>query len=275
MDFVTAHGARIPAIGLGTYPMRGEACVAAVEAALGCGYRHIDTAAGYGNEAEVGEGVRAAGVHRDEVFITTKVPPEDLAPRDMQRAVENSLKALGMDRVDLLLIHWPSRTIPAGETVRTLNDMYRRGFARHIGVSNFNVKLVEQAWAATEAPLVCNQCEYHPYLDQEALLQACRKRGMAFTAYAPVGHGQELRDPAVVAIAEALGRTPAQVMLRWLIQQPGVIAIPKSANADRIRENLDVFGFSLDDSQMSALAALARPSGRLIASPVLAPGWEA
>ena len=274
MDFVTAHGARIPAIGLGTYPMRGETCVAAVTAALGSGYRHIDTAAGYNNEAEVGEGVRASGVPRDQIFITTKIRPEDLATGDMQRAVEQSLKALGIETADLVLIHWPSRTIPAGQTVRTLNDVHRRGLARHVGVSNFNVKLLEQAWAATEVPLACNQCEYHPYLEQEALLKACRARGMAFTAYAPVGQGQELHDPVVVGIAKSLGRTPAQVVLRWLIQQPGVVAIPKSANPDRIRENFDVFGFSLDDTQMSALAALARPDARLIGSPVFDPDWE-
>lgn len=274
MDFVTAHGARIPAIGFGTFPMRGETCVKAVEAALGCGYRHIDTAAGYNNEPEVGEAVRASGVPRDQIFITTKIRPEDLAAGDMQRAVEQSLKAIGIDVVDLVLIHWPSQTIPAGQTVRTLNDVHRRGLARHIGISNFNVKLVEQAWAATEVPLACNQCEYHPYLDQKPLLAACRARGMAFTAYAPVGWGQELGDPAVVAIAQALGRTPAQVVLRWLIQQPGVVAIPKSASPDRIRENLDVFGFSLGDAQMSALAALARPGSRLIGSPVFDPDWE-
>jgi diketogulonate reductase-like aldo/keto reductase len=274
MDFVNAHGARMPAIGFGTFPMRGETCVKAVAAALDCGYRHIDTAAGYNNEPEVGEAVRASGVPRDDIFITTKIRPEDLAEGDMQRAVEQSLKALGIDVVDLVLIHWPSQTIPVVKTVRSLNDVHRRGLARHIGISNFNVKLVAQAWAATAVPLACNQCEYHPYLDQKALLDACRVRGMAFTAYAPVGWGHELTDPAVVAIAEAVGRTPAQVVLRWLIQQPGVVAIPKSASSDRIRENLDVFGFRLDDTQMSAVSALARPSSRLIGSPVHDPDWE-
>ncbi len=271
---VLAHGAEIPAIGLGTYPMRGERCVAAVETALVYGYRHIDTASGYQNEAEVGQGIRGAGIPREDIFVTTKITPWDLAEGDMQRAVERSLKALGLDVADLILIHWPSRTIPAAETVRTLNDVKRRGLARHIGVSNYTVALLEEAWAATEEPLAVNQCEFHPYLDQQRLRAACRARGMAFTAYAPLGQGAELKDPAVTGIARALGRTPAQVLLRWALQHEGTCAIPKSATPSRIRENLAVFDFSLSAEQMDVLSGLARPGSRIIADPDLAPAWD-
>jgi 2,5-diketo-D-gluconate reductase B len=274
MQMVTAHGAKIPQIGFGTWPMKGEECVRAVEAALAAGYRHIDTAAGYQNEREVGEALRASGLKREEVFITTKIRPWDLADGDMQRAAEASLKQLSVDQVDLILIHWPSRTLPVAETTRSLNDVKRRGFARNIGVSNYPTKLLEDAWAATDEPLAVNQCEYHPYLNQDKLIAACRARDMAFTAYSPLGLSRELGDPAIREIAARLGKTPAQVVLRWVLQQ-GIVAIPKSRTPERIRENIDVFGFELPPSDMKAIAALARPGSRLINDPDVAPVWDA
>jgi diketogulonate reductase-like aldo/keto reductase len=273
MQVVTAHGAKIPQIGFGTWPMKGEECVRAVEAALAAGYRHIDTAAGYQNEREVGEALRASGVKREEIFITTKIRPWDLAEGDMQRAAEASLKQLGVDQVDLILIHWPSRTLSVTETTRSLNGVKRRGFARNIGVSNYPIRLLDEAWAATEEPLAVNQCEYHPYLNQDKLIAACRARDMAFTAYSPLGQRRELDDPAIERIAKMLGRTSAQVVLRWLLQQ-GVVAIPKSATPERIRENFDVFGFSLSPEDMHTISALARPGSRLVKDPDLAPVWD-
>ena len=275
MQFVTAHGAKIPAIGFGTWPMRGEECVRAVAAALEAGYRHVDTASGYGNEREVGEAIRASGVPREEIFVTTKIGPSDLAEGVMQRAAATSLANLGMEEVDLILIHWPSRTLPTADAIRTLNDVKRRGMARHIGVSNFTTKLLAEAWKATKEPIVTNQCEYHPHLNQDRLIAACRARGMAFTSYAPVGRGEVLRDPTVRSIAERLGKTPAQVVLRWHIQQNGVVAIPKSAKPARIRENFQVFDFALKAEDMVEISGLSRPTGRVVDPSDVAPGWDA
>lgn len=274
MLYVTAHGAKIPAIGFGTWPMRGDECRRAVSAALEAGYRHIDTAAGYSNEREVGEAIRGSGIPRDDIFVTTKVGPSNLAEGVMQEAVASSLKQLGMEEVDLLLIHWPSRTLAAADTILTLNDVKRRGLARHIGVSNYTAALLEESWAATEEPIVVNQCEYHPYLSQEKVLAACRAHGMAFTSYSPVGRGGELADPVVTGVAERIGRTPAQVVIRWHIQQHGVVAIPKSARPSRIRENFGVFDFELEPGDMAAISALARPDGRVIDPSDVAPDWD-
>ena len=275
MQFVEAHGAKIPAIGFGTWPLRGEACRRAVSAALEAGYRHIDTAAFYKNEREVGEAVRGSGLPRDALFVTTKVGAESLADGDMQRAVAASLEKLGMDQVDLVLIHWPSRTLSPAATIRTLNEVKRRGMARHIGVSNYTTGLLEESWAASEEPIVVNQCEYHPYLSQAKVIAACRAHGTAFTSYSPLGKGTPLlSDPAVTAIAERLGKSPAQVVLRWHIQQAGVIAVPKSGKPSRIRENLGVFDFALGPEEMAAISALAKPDGRVIDPAGAAPDWD-
>lgn len=274
MQSVMAHGARIPAIGFGTWPMRGKECVRAVVAALEAGYRHVDTAAGYSNEQDVGEAIRSSGIPREEIFVTTKIRPSDLAEGDMQRAVAASLKQLGMDHVDLILIHWPSRTLPVADTIRPLNDVKRRGMASHIGVSNFTAGLLAEAWDATEEPIAVNQCEYHPRLSQDKVIAACRARGMAFTSYSPIGRGDVLREPVVRRIAERLNRTAAQVVLRWHIQQDGVIAIPKSADPQRIRENFGVFDFALETDDMAAIGRLAQPGGRMVLGQGVAPEWD-
>ena len=270
---VRANGAEIPAIGLGTWQLRGDAASEAVAHALTVGYRGIDTAAMYDNEEAVGAGIRAAGRPRDEVFVTTKVWYTDLAPADLQRSAEASLKRLGLSEVDLLLIHWPNAAIPLEGTIAALCEAKRRGLARHVGVSNFPVALVERAVTAATEPLVANQCEYHPRLDQSKVIAACRRHGLAFISYCPIGKGALLETPAVTDIAARHGRTPAQVVLRWHVQQ-GVAAIPKSGNATRIAENLDVFGFALSDEEMRTLASLARPDGRMV-DPGWAPRWDA
>jgi diketogulonate reductase-like aldo/keto reductase len=274
MQFVTAHGAKIPAIGFGTWPMRGRECVRAVVAALQAGYRHVDTAAGYANEQDVGEAIRSASIRRDEIFVTTKIGPSDLAEGDMQRAVAASLRKLGMDHVDLILIHWPSRTLPVADTIRPLNDVKRRGMASHIGVSNFTTTLLAEAWEATDEPIAVNQCEYHPRLNQDKVIGACRARGMAFTSYSPIGRGDALGEPVVQRIAERLHRTAAQVVLRWHIQQDGVIAIPKSAHPERIRENFGVFDFALEADDMAAISGLAQPNGRILLARDIGPEWD-
>jgi len=273
---VTAGGASIPVIGYGTWPLKGEECTRAVVTALESGYRHIDTAAMYENEAAVGEGLRASGVARDDVWVTSKVWWEDIADGALQRSAEASLKRLGLERVDLLLIHWPSKSVPLSESIRALNDARRRGLARHIGVSNFPSLLLDEAVALSGEPLVANQCEYHPNLDQTKVLAACRRHDIAFVSYCPLGRGSVggvLEEPVVREIAERTGRTGAQVVLRWHIQQPGVVAVPKSSNPKRIAENFDVFGFTLDDADMRRLSALAKPDGRVV-NLAFAPEWD-
>ena len=262
MKIASAHGAGIPVVGLGTWELRGEECVRCVAEAIATGYRHIDTAALYGNEDRVGEGIRAAGIARDEVFITTKCAPPDLDDASFKSSVERSLKLLGVDQVDLVLIHAPDKTLGVAEQIATLNAVKRNGWTRHIGVSNFTTRLLAEAWATTSEPLVTNQCEYHPYLNQDELIAACREAGMIFTAYAPLGLRVVLDDPVICEVAKRKGRAPAQVVLRWDIQQDGIATIPRSANPDHIRSNLDVFGFSLDDDEMAAISALSKTRRR-------------
>lgn len=275
METVTAHGATIPVIGFGTWNIGGDICARAVEEALKVGYRHIDAAAGYKNEDIVGGAIKASGVPRAELFITTKVAPENLADDDFQRSAEKSVEELGVDQVDLLLIHWPSKTLKLADTIRSLNKAKERGLTRHIGVSNFTTKHLEEAWAVTDAPLVTNQCEYHPYLNQDKVLKACRDKGMFFTAFSPLAREAVLSDPVIGEIATRHGKTPAQVILRWDVQQDRVVAIPKSSNPERIASNFDVFGFSLSDDEMAAISRLSQTKRQRVANPAhLAPEWD-
>lgn len=203
------------------------------------------------------------------------MPPEDLADDAFQRSVDNSLKLLGYDQVDLLLIHWPSKTLPVADTIASLNKAKARGATRHIGVSNFTTGLLAEAWAATDAPLVTNQCEYHPYLNQDKVIAACREKGMIFTAFSPLGRRVVLDDPVIGGIAANKGKTTAQIVLRWEIQQDGVIAIPKSADADHIRANFEVFDFALSDDEMAAITSLGRSRRERVANPAaVRPVWD-
>jgi diketogulonate reductase-like aldo/keto reductase len=269
LDTISVHGAAIPAIGLGTWALRGAECTRAVAEAITAGYRHIDTAASYGNEEAVGAGINASGIARDEIFVTTKVWHSDLKPADLRRSAETSLRRLGLSHVDLLLIHWPNADIPLGDTLGALSDAKRQGLTRHIGVSNFSPRLIEEAVRLSSEPLVVNQCEYHPYLDQSRVRAACAKHGLAFTSYTPLGKGDVTKEPVIQEIASARGKTPGQVVLRWHVQQPATIAIPKSSNRGRIAENLDIFDFALTDDEMRRISGLARPDGRMVH-----PGWD-
>lgn len=273
---VISNGVAIPAIGLGTWPLKGAECESAVVTALQAGYRHLDTAAMYGNETEVGRGLKASGVSRDKIWLTTKVWQENIGAGKLQASAEASLKALGVAQVDLLLIHWPNASIPLAESIAALCDAKKRGYARHIGVSNFPTKLMREAAKVTTEPLLTNQVEYHPHLDQAKVIACARELGMSITAYCPLGRGTiggVLGEPVVQAIATARGKTPAQVVLKWHLQQPGVIVVPKSATAARIRENIALDGFSLDAAEMAKLSALARPDGRVVKM-ASAPQWD-
>ncbi|MGD9740518.1 MAG: aldo/keto reductase [Bauldia sp.] len=255
MDILTPSGAAIPAIGLGTWDLRGAACRDAVIAALAAGYRHIDTAAMYGNEEAVGEGLRRSGVPRDRVFLVTKVWPDTIGDGPLQRSAAASARRLGVDAVDLLLIHWPSRSIPLAESIAALNDARRRGLAAHIGVSNFDAPMLTQAVRLSEAPLVADQLPYHPGLDQSDLLTTCKTLGVAFVSYSPLAKRAVLTDRRIVGIAARHGRTAAQIVLRWHVQQ-GCVAIPKSGDPQRIRENIAVVDFALSPEEMAAILAL-------------------
>ena len=272
MHFVEANGARIPAIGLGTWELRGRTCARIVEQALRLGYRHIDTAQIYENEREVGEGLRASGVRRDEVFVTTKIWTSHFAPNDLERSAKESLVRLRLTDVDLLLLHWPNPQIPLTETLGALARTRQLGLARHIGVSNFTVALIEEAAAACPGPLVCDQVEYHPYLDQTKVRDACARHGMALVAYSPVAKGRVKNDQLLARIGDRYRKSAAQVCLRWLVQQ-NVSAIPRTSRLERLSENINVFDFELSDEDMSQISAMGSAGGRLTDFG-FAPKWD-
>ena len=264
----------IPILGFGTSPMTGGLDAQTVLTALKAGYRHIDTGRKYGTEGAVGEAIRMSGIARDEIFVTTKVSHENLRAGDFARSVEQSLTALELDTVDLLLVHWPNPAIPLGETMTALAKAKREGLARHIGVANFNIALIEQAIALCAEPLVALQAEYHPYLEQTKLLAAARRHGLIYVAYCPLARGRLFGDPVLSEIAQARGRSVAQIALRWLVQQ-NVTAIPFSSQPQRIADNLAVFDFALSDEEMARIATLKRADGR-VANPVgrVPGGWD-
>lgn len=270
---LSSHGAQIPVIGFGTSQLRN--CGEIVATALKLGYRHIDTAWKYGTEEGVGQGIRASGVPRKDIFLCTKVSHEYLRAADFARSVEQSLKRLQTDYVDLLHVHWPSTDgIPLAETMGALAQAKREGKARYIGVANFNIALIEEAMRLCPEPLVTLQAEYHPYLDQSKVLAFCRRAGLVLTAYCPLGRGRLFKDPVVAEIARAKGRTVAQVALRWLVQQGNVAPIPRSSNPQHMAESLDIFDFALTDEEMQRIFALKRPDGRIANPGGRAPAWD-
>ena len=269
-----ANGANLPVLGFGTWQLRDDHCTAMVERALAEGYRHIDTAIMYGNEEAVGAGLRNSGVARDDVFVTTKVWPDKVVDGTFEREVEASLSRLGLDRVDLLLIHWPPKNgTSVSEWMRLLNGAAERGQARHIGVSNFTIAMVDEAMAASDRPLACNQVEVHPYLDQTRMRATCDRHDMALVAYCPLFRGGDLfREGAVRDAAEAHGKSPAQIVLRWHVQKGGV-AIPKTATPERVAENAAIFDFALSDAEMAALDGLQARNER-ICDYEFSPQWD-
>jgi 2,5-diketo-D-gluconate reductase B len=263
LPIVEANGAKIPLLGLGTWELRGRVCARVVEQALRLGYRHIDTAEMYDNEREVGEGFRASGVKRNDVFVTTKIWPAHYAPRDLQRAARDCLVRLRLSEVDLLLLHWPNPQIPLSETLGALGKVRRDGLTRHVGISNFTVAQIEEAVQATSEPLVCDQVECHPFLDQSKVLAACREHGMALVAYSPIAQGGARDDAVLKRIGKAHGKTAPQVCLRFLVQQD-IVVIPRTSKLERLSENAAIFDFALSEQEMAEIAALAHRGGRLI-----------
>lgn len=263
MQVVEVNGARIPLVGLGTWELRGRACARLVEQALRLGYRHVDTAEMYDNEREVGEAVRASGLSRDEVFITTKIWPSHFAPLELERAAKSSLGRMRLDHVDLLLLHWPNPQIPLAETLGALCRVKQAGFTRHIGVSNFTVGLIEEAVKLTTEPLVCDQIEMHPFLDQSKVTAACRAHGLAVIAYSPIARGGAKNDAVLKRIGAAHRKSAAQVSLRWLVQQD-IVVIPRTSRIERLSENAAIFDFELSAAEMEEIRALARRGGRIV-----------
>jgi diketogulonate reductase-like aldo/keto reductase len=272
MNVVEANGAKIPAIGLGTWELHGRTCARIVEQALRLGYRHIDTAQIYENEREVGEGVRASGVKRDEIFLTTKVWTTHFAPNDLERSTKESLARLRLTEVDLLLLHWPNPQVPLVETLGALARMKQQGLAKHIGVSNFTVALIEEAVAVCPEPLACDQVEYHPYLEQTVVREACARHGMALVAYSPVARGRIKNDRALLRIGDRYRKTAAQVCLRWLVQQ-NVAAIPRTSKLERLSENIEIFDFKLSEEDMQEISGMGSAAGRLT-DYSFAPKWD-
>jgi 2,5-diketo-D-gluconate reductase B len=273
MDNLSFQNIKIPALGLGTWQLRGKECTASVATALGMGYRHIDTAQIYENESEVGEGIKKSGVARGDIFLTTKVWMDRLRDGDLQKSADESLKRLKTDYVDLLLIHWPVEDVPFAEQLKALQDVQKKGKAKLIGVSNFTVAQTKHVTDEIKAVIATNQVEYHPYLSQKPVLDFCRRHGMFLTAYSPVARGAVTKDKIIQEIAKKHGKTPGQVTLRWLIQQGNVAAIPKAASEKHLKENLEIFDFKLADDEMKRIHALAAPDGRLI-DPDWAPAWD-
>ncbi len=275
MHIVPANGADIPALGFGTFRLKGPQVLEVLPHALGLGFRHVDTAQAYGNEAEVGAAIRRSGVPRGEVFLTTKVWVDRFRHDALVASVDESLARLGTDYVDLLLLHWPNPEVPLAEQIEGLNAVHRAGKARHIGVSNYTIALMQEAARLSPARLATNQVEYHPYLDQSRLLAAARAAGIALTAYYAMADGKVLRDPLLTDIAARHGRSIAQVVLRWLVQQDEVVALSKTASPARAAENIAIFDFALSHEEMAAISSLAEPSGRIVSPPGLAPDWDA
>jgi 2,5-diketo-D-gluconate reductase B len=272
MQVVEAHGARIPAVGLGTMTLKDDVCVQAVRTALQVGYSHLDTAAFYGNEKENGEGLRQSGVKRDGIFICTKVRQEHLRPADFVKVIDQSLVNLKLPYVDLLLIHWNNPEIPFKESIGALCKAKKDGKTKHVGVANFTTTMLDEAWAVTSEPLVCNQIEVHPFINQDKVLAACKKHGMAVVAYCPIARGKVPGADALERIGKAHGKSAAQVSLRYLVQM-GVCSIPRTATPEHLKQNIDVFSFKLSDAEMAELKKLNATNMRVV-NPPHAPKWD-
>jgi diketogulonate reductase-like aldo/keto reductase len=253
MDVTTVRGVEIPAVGLGTWRLTGEQCRQSVRTALELGYRHLDTAQAYGNERQVGSALRASDVDREAVFLTTKLGRGNRGYDDVRRSTEESLAKLGTEYVDLLLIHWPDPTTPLRETLAAMNELVEEGAVRHIGVSNFDIDRLDRARKLSEHDILTDQVQYNPYWPQSELLDYCRIHDVALTAYSPLAHGGVLEDPVLEEIGRKYDKTAAQIALRWLVQQPNVVTVPKATSREHLAANVDVFDFELRDEEMDRI----------------------
>lgn len=274
MTLTTQHfGVNIPVLGFGTWQLKGDDAHRCVKAALNAGYRHIDTAQAYENEQFVGRGLRDSGLKRNDYFLTTKVWTNAFHEGDLQESVRQSLSRLGVDDVDLLLLHWPNNDVPLEETIAALNDARDLGLTRHIGVSNFPSAQFDEVVKLSRAPILCNQVEYHPMIDQSVLLENANAHGSALTAYCPLAQGKVFQNETIRDIAEKHGKSPAQIVMRWFIQQPNVIAIPRSSSEAHIQSNNDIHDFALEPDDMARITELKSLNQRIV-DPDFAPDWD-
>ncbi|WP_341987795.1 aldo/keto reductase [Azorhizobium sp. AG788] len=273
METTTTQGVAIPRLGFGTFRMPGADAQPIVESALALGYRHIDTATMYENEVAVGAAIATSGLARDELFVTTKVWHDQLAPDALHRAFDASLRKLGLDHVDLYMIHWPSRDMDMAATLDALMSLRERGLTRAIGVCNFNLPMLHRALEEIRAPIASVQLEYHPFLSQAPMLAYLRQKGIPLTAYAPLAQGRAAHDPTLAALGAKHGCSAAQMAVAWLLDQPGVAVIPKAARPESQRANLDALSVRIDDEDRAAIAAL--PKDQRFVRPPFAPDWDA
>ena len=251
-----------------------ERAVELIVCSLACGYRHIDTARKYGSEEWVGEGIRASGLPREDIWVTTKVTEENAKADEFARSVDTSLKTLDLDYVDLLLIHWPQPKVPLEETLGALAKAKREGLAKNIGVSNFTVALLDQAVSKCPEPLLTNQIEYHAYIRQDKIIAACARHGLLVTCHVPLARGAVLKDPVIRDIARARSKSAAQVALKWLVQQPDMIVVPRALKYSEIRENIDIFDFELSEKEMNQISRLRDQNRRIVDPMVRRPVWD-
>ena len=273
MQTVTAHGAAIPALGFGVFRMSEAEVERIIPTAIEAGFRHFDTAQIYQNEAALGRALGRAGVRREDLFLTTKVWVDNYSAGRFAASVDESLDKLKVEQVDLLLLHWPADKVPVAAQIEMLNAVKAAGKTRFIGVSNQNIAQMRESVERSGAPIVTNQIELHPYLPQRALVAAAQGSGVAVTAYYGMADGAVPKDPVLQRIGAKYGKSAAQIGLRWLVQQ-GHIALSKTANPARVAENIAIFDFALDETDMAAIAGLARSDGRLVSPPGLAPAWD-
>lgn len=273
MKTIALQGHEMPVLGFGTWKLTGAEAVKAVDFALNTGYRHVDTAQIYENEAEVGDGLKQSGVARDQIFLTTKVWRNQFADGTVAQSVDESLKKLKTDYVDLLLVHWPFPETPVAKLVEGVMKAQQDGKAKLIGVSNFNVAQMEEAIKISGGKICNNQVEYHPYLSQKPVLDFTRRNKMVLTAYSPIARGKAIKDTVLKEIGLKYGKNAGQIALRWLVQQDGVAAIPKSATPENIKSNIDIFDFELSGEDMQKIHALASEEGRQV-NPDFAPKWD-
>lgn len=274
MLYHTIQGIDIPRLGFGTWQLEDGTARQATRDAIEVGYRHIDGAAIYKNEEDVGAGIRDSGIDRSDLFVTTKIWNDDIKAGRHHQAMDESLERLGLDEVDLILLHWPINDMPIADQVGPLAEIKRQGKARLIGVSNYNQEQLLAATTQCDEPLAAIQCEYHPMLDQDPILKAARGFDMLFTSYCPIGQGKDLlQNPALERLGETYGKTPAQIVLRWHLQQANVAPIPKSSSRAHMEENFAIFDFELAQTDMKTVYGLMKPDGRMI-DPAWAPKWD-
>ncbi len=271
---VSANGANIPALGFGTFRMPDADVHRILPKALKLGFRHVDTAQIYNNEQAVGDVLSKSGIARQEIFLTTKIWVDRVGHNEFIASVDESLTKLKTDYVDLLLLHWPQSEMPLADRIGALNELRRAGKVKNIGVSNFSTALMAEAVRLSDAPIVNNQIEYHPYIDQTKVLAEAAKTGMSVTAYYLMADGAVPKDDVLKDIGAKHGKTAAQVVLRWAVQQKDVIALSKTATTSRLPENFDIFDFALSGDEMAAVHKLARPDGRIVNPGHLAPEWD-